>query len=55
MKNSKKLSYHERKIVHSWGLDPTEWRRIKLVNETLILQNSQTGEIKEVPARIREC
>ena len=51
MKQTKKLTYNERKIVASWGLNPKEWRREKLVNGVLILRNTRTGEEYQCPAQ----
>lgn len=53
MKNTKKLTYNERKIVASWGLDPENWRREKLANGYILLRNSLTNEARQVPARVK--
>lgn len=53
MKNPKKLTYNERKIVHSWGLDPDNWRREKVADGYLLLRNALTNEPRQVPARIK--
>ena len=53
MKQIKKLSYNERNIVKSWGLNPENWGREKLVNGRLVLRNLLTREIREVPARMK--
>ena len=53
MKNPKKLSYNERKIVKSWGLNPENWGREKLTGGNMLLRNLVTGEAREVPARVK--
>ena len=53
MKNIKKLTYNERRIVESWGLTPENWGREKVVNGYLILRNLITNELKEGPARVK--
>ena len=53
MKNIKKLTYNERRIVASWGFDPESWGREKLVNGYLLLRNYKTNELKEIPARVK--
>ena len=49
MKQSKKLSYMERKIVEKNGLDATIWRRLKVTAEALWIINPETNEIKQIP------
>ena len=53
MKNPKKLTYNERRIVESWGLKPENWGREKLVDGCLLLRNLLTKEVRKVPARIK--
>ena len=53
MKNPKKLTYNERRIVESWGLKPENWGREKLVDGYLLLRNLLTREVRKVPARIK--
>ena len=53
MKNKKKLTYNERKIVESWGLNPENWGRVKVVGGYLLLCNLVTDELREVPARVK--
>lgn len=53
MKNTKKLTYNERKIVESWGLNPENWRREKLVDGYILLRNSLTNETRMCPARVK--
>lgn len=53
MKNIKKLTYNERLIVASWGLDPKKWGRLKLVDGCMILFNYDTAELREIPARVK--
>lgn len=53
MKNIKKLTYNERRIVASWGLDPEKWGRLKLVDGCMILFNYDTAELREIPARVK--
>ena len=53
MKNIKKLTYNERLIVSSWGLDPESWGRERFVNGCLVLRNYRTKEQKEIPARVK--
>ena len=51
MKNPRKLTYNERIIVASYGLDPREWGCEKKVNNKLILRKHITHETIEVPAK----
>lgn len=53
MKNPKKLTYNERKIIKSWGLNPENWRREKVTNGYLYLRNYLTNEPRECPARVK--
>lgn len=53
MKNIKKLTYNERLIVSSWGLDPEKWGREKLVSGYIILRNLITNEMRKLPARVK--
>ncbi len=53
MKNPKKLTYNERRIVESWGLNPQNWGREKLVDGYLLLRNLLTREVRKVPAHIK--
>lgn len=53
MKNPKKLTYNERRIVESWGLDPSVWKRAKLTATDLLLYNPVTNEHKSIPARVK--
>lgn len=54
MKNPKKLTYNERIIVKSWGLNPENWKREKYANGYFTLRNSLTDEIRIIPARVKE-
>lgn len=54
MKNIKKLTYNERRIVESWGLNSENWGREKAVNGSLILRNLLTNEVYSVPAKVKE-
>ena len=54
MKNPRRLTYNERKIVASYGLDPREWGCEKIVKGMLILRKHITHEVKEVPAKMNE-
>lgn len=51
MKQTKKLTYNERTIVYSWGLDPHNWRRGKLYPDRIELVNSLTNQIRIIPNR----
>ena len=53
MKNPKKLTYNERLIVASWGLDPDKWRREKVVDGCLLLRHAETNEPRKIPAMIK--
>ncbi|MBR3645972.1 MAG: hypothetical protein IKN54_06100 [Lachnospiraceae bacterium] len=53
MKRIKKLTYNERKIVESWGLNVENWGREKVVDGYLILRNLTTSEVRKVPARVK--
>lgn len=53
MKNPKKLTYNERRIVSSWGLDPDKWRREKLTEGYLFLRSTETNEPRAIPARVK--
>ena len=54
MKNLKKLTYNERKIVSSWGLNPENWKREKIIGgDYILLRNDLTGEQRQVPARVK--
>lgn len=47
MKNLKKLTYNERKLVEENGLNPDEWRKEKvLVGYYIQLRNPETNSIK---------
>lgn len=54
MKQTKKLTYRERAIVSSWGLNPENWRREKLADGMLHLRNTITNELRYCPERVRE-
>lgn len=54
MKQIKKLTYNERKIVSSWGLNPENWGREKVVKGYLILRNLITHEVREIPAMVKK-
>lgn len=53
MKNPKKLTYNERRIIQSWGVKGDYWYRVKHTPDTLTIYNSLDGNIKEVPNRER--
>ena len=53
MKNPKKLTYNERKIVESWGLNPENWKREKLIGRYILLVNDLTNEHRQVPAYVK--
>lgn len=53
MKNLKKLTYNERKIVQSWGLDPSDWMRERVVDGYILIRNKVTNEARNVPARVK--
>ena len=53
MKNPKKLTYHEREIVKSWGLNPENWRREKTRNNMMVLRNWLTNDIRECPNYVK--
>ena len=49
MKNLKKLTYNERKLLESKGLNPDEWKKEKIVAGTLLyLRNPDTNSFKIV-------
>lgn len=54
MKNPRRLTYNERKIVASYGLVPMEWGVEKIVKNVMILRKHVTHEIKEIPLIIRQ-
>lgn len=54
MKNPKKPTYNERKIIASWGLVPMEWGIEKVVKNVLVLRKHLTHEVKEIPNRLKE-
>lgn len=49
MKQSKKLTYKERSILASWGLNPTNWRRGNLYPDKIQIVNRVTNEVREIP------
>lgn len=53
MKNPKKLTYEERKIIESWGVKGDYWYRIKHTPETLTIYNSIDKSIREIPNKRR--
>jgi hypothetical protein len=53
MKNLKKLTYNERKIVESWGLNPETWKREKLIGQYILLVNDFAKEHRLVPAYVK--
>lgn len=53
MKQLKKLTYNEKKIVESWGLNPENWMRERVVGGYLLIRNAITKEPREVPARVK--
>jgi hypothetical protein len=53
MKRVKKLSYNERKIVASWGLNPENWGKERIVDGRMTLVNTVTNKTREIPARMR--
>lgn len=54
MKNPRRLTYNERKIVASYGLDPREYGCEKIVKNVLVLRKHLTHEVVEVPAKIND-
>ena len=54
MKNPRKPTYNERKIIASWDLTPMEWGVEKIIKNTLVLRRHITHEIKEIPNKLRE-
>jgi hypothetical protein len=61
VKNPKKLTYHERQLVQSWGLDPEKYRRVKYIGgselELINIESGQTVKIfdrKPFPAEKKE-
>lgn len=53
MKRVKKLTYNERRIVESWGLNAENWGREKLADGYMLLRNLVTNEVRKVPARVK--
>lgn len=51
MKNPKKLTYNDRKILQSWGIKGDYWYRVKRTSSTLTVFNSVDGSVREVPNR----
>ena len=51
MKNPKRLTYNEKKILASWGIRGDYWYRVKRTSSTLTIYNSIDGKIREVPNR----
>lgn len=48
MKQSKKLTYYNKRAVSKAGLDPTEWRLLTENKETLSIIHKGTGEIRDI-------
>lgn len=54
MKNPKKLTYNERKIVESWGLNPENWKKEKIIGgKYILLVNDLTKEHRQVPMYVK--
>lgn len=53
MKNPRRLTYNERKIVASYGLDPREYGCEKIVNGKLVLRKHLTHEVVEIPNKMK--
>ena len=53
MKNPRKLTYNERKIVASYGLTPMEWGVEKEVKGIMTLRKHITHETIELPKKMK--
>lgn len=49
MKNPKNLTFNQRAIVESWGLNSENWKREKIANGYILLRNALTNEQRQVP------
>lgn len=54
MKKLVKLTYNEIKIVSSWGLNPENWKKERIVGGYIYIRNNLTNEERMVPARVKE-
>ena len=50
MKNGKKPTYEQRKLIHAWHLDPHEWFVVKDTSDQMMLVSRYSDKtIKIIP------
>ncbi|MHC1683727.1 MAG: hypothetical protein AB6733_12335 [Clostridiaceae bacterium] len=48
MKNFRKLTLKQKKVIKKLGLDPEDWLRVSLSAESLTIINKKTGKTEVV-------
>lgn len=53
MKNGRKPSYQERKILEANGFDPMQWLVIRVLAHSIQIRHRDTCEVREVSSKSR--